>query len=567
MQSNRDDNNYQSSGGFHLADVCGARTLLSRALQLPSFLSVSVQRRAPPLSQLWPHTGQKDTPRLTVEMEEARTSTAQDEKVRFRLSALGQQLTGLNNPVVALQQLQQKRRQYLDITRRTAEAHRQSILELCTSLQQQVRLERMPVIKSSPKKKRKARTVRPDLTPPVTQLSVYWRLLEEDSWRPETREGAAMATVGEKVYLYGGASRSIYSDLWVLHSLYPRWVKTQPAGLPAESRMGHSLLPHQGSLITFGGVTAYNRGAQHRECLNSVKLLRTDGLQWCLVEPTGVLVSMRRYHCAAIVGKHMLVHGGLNEKNAFLNDAAVLNLKGMKWKTVEVQGAGPGYIAFHTAVAVYPPDVVSSPDLSLFRLPETQDFNFPQTGIYVFGGLDVNSQAHNQLYLCRTGQRPIAWSIVKTEGTPPSPRFQHTLSYVRDMRLLVVIGGRNDTQSGSGYTCFNDVHLLNLVTLLWTPVIVRGEVPKVRCAHAAAAVGNQVVVFGGVEGGRYCSSDTYILELDPKTVQECVVEDRRRQQRQTEEMLNKRRLESRTQSAHNSTQSRPLHTGSQDFSH
>lgn len=488
-------------------------------------------------------------------MEEtfARAATAQDEKVRFRLSALGQQLTGLNNPAVALQQLQQKRRQYQEITRRTAEAHHRSILDLYSSLhQQQVRLDRMPAIKSSPKQKRKARTVRSEVPIHPVQYSAYWRLLPSDSWRPETREGAAMASIGDKVYLYGGASRSIYNDLWVLHSLYPRWVKTQPAGLPAESRMGHSLLESQSSLVTFGGVTAYNRGSQHRECLNSVKILYTEGLQWKHVEPSGVLVSMRRYHCAAVVGKHMLVHGGLSDKNSFLSDAAVLNMRAMKWKTVEIQGKGPGHIAFHSAVAVYPADIVNNSGLSLFRTPESQDSLFPQAGIYVFGGLDANSQAHNQLYICKTGQRPLVWTQLAVLGSAPTPRFQHSLSYVRDLNLLVVVGGRNDTHSGTGYTCFNDVHLFNIVTLTWTPVLVRGEIPPKRCAHAAAAVHSQVVVFGGVEGGQYCRSDTYILELDPKTVQELLLEEQRRQQRQAEELLNKRRLESRTQSVEGS---------------
>ena len=488
-----------------------------------------------------------------MEDSQDRTSTARDEKVRFRLSALGQQLIGLNDPAVALKQLQLKRKQYQEITRRTAEAHHRSILELCSALQQkQLRFERLPLIKSSPKKKRKAKTARPDLTLPPTQYAAYWKLLPSDSWRPETREGAAMASIGDKVYLYGGASRSIYCDAWVLHSLYPRWVKTQPLGIPAETRMGHSLLVHQSSLVAFGGVTAYNRGSQHRECLNSVQVLRTEGLEWYRAEPSGVLVSMRRYHCAAVVGKHMLVHGGLSEKNTFLGDAAVLNLKLMKWKTVEIQGKGPGPIAFHTSAAVYPADQLSHPDFSLYRSPESQSALSPHAGVYVFGGLDANSLAHNELYLCRTGQRPLTWVRLQTRGSPPAPRFQHTLCFLRDLGLLVVFGGRNDTRSGSGYTCFNDVHLLNVATLTWMPVSVRGEVPEARCAHAAAAVNRQIVMFGGVVGGHYCRSDTFVLELDPKNVQELIAEE----DQQLQELMHKRRQSAISQKAE------PLHLSS-----
>ena len=44
-----------------------------------------------------------------------------------------------------------------------------------------------------------------------------------------------MASIGNKVYLYGGAS-SIYSDAWVLHSL-----RGEDAP-PGHTRMGHFLL-------------------------------------------------------------------------------------------------------------------------------------------------------------------------------------------------------------------------------------------------------------------------------------------------------------------------------------
>jgi hypothetical protein len=39
---------------------------------------------------------------------------------------------------------------------------------------------------------------------------------------------------------------------------------------------------------------------------------------------------MRRYNCATVVGKYMLGHGGLSDKNFFLRDSAVLNMRDMK---------------------------------------------------------------------------------------------------------------------------------------------------------------------------------------------------------------------------------------------
>ena len=500
-----------------------------------------------------------------MEVGQIRSSTAQDEKVRFRLSALGQHITGLNNPEAALHQLRLKRSQFNEITRRTDEAHQRSILALFSTLhEEKQRIERMPVVRTSPKKKRmwKGRWVTRDEwqqegAQPV-RYTVYWKLLQSETWRPETREGAAMTSVGEKLYLYGGASRGIYNDLWVMHMLNPRWVRTQPQGVHPEPRMGHSLAEHRGNIVTFGGVTAYNRGSQHRECLNSVKILDTEKLYWRQIDTSGVLVSMRRYHIAVVVGKHMLLHGGLNEKNAFMSDAAVLSLNKMKWKQVDIQGTGPGHIAFHCAVGVFPKGTSELPGFSLYRIPETE--GPPQerviaSGIYVFGGLDANSKAHNEVLLCKTGQRPLVWSVLETKGKPPVPRFQHTMTLVKDLNILVVYGGRNDSHSGSGYTCFNDVHILNLSTLTWAEVDVHGEVPRPRCAHSAASVSTQIISFGGVDGGRYCNSDTYVLELDQKVAQDLTQDDIRRHQREAEEELQRRRMESRTQSARNTGRS------------
>jgi hypothetical protein len=40
--------------------------------------------------------------------------------------------------------------------------------------------------------------------------------------------------------------------------------------------------------------------------------------------------------------------GGLSDENSFLRDGAVLNMRAMKWKTVEMEETGPGHVAFHS---------------------------------------------------------------------------------------------------------------------------------------------------------------------------------------------------------------------------
>jgi hypothetical protein len=48
----------------------------------------------------------------------------------------------------------------------------------------------------------------------------------------------------------------------------------------------------------------------------------------------------------------MVVHGGLDSKNVFLGDMAVLNLAKHEWKKWEPAGSSLGQIAYHAAVTV-----------------------------------------------------------------------------------------------------------------------------------------------------------------------------------------------------------------------
>lgn len=404
-------------------------------------------------------------------------------------------------------------------------------------------MEQMPSVRRRYKDKRRrgvgsrqSAQVDVKVSSPVSlqQFKGFWKRLEDHSRRPEAREGAILAAIGQKTILVGGASRSIFNDIWVLYVLNPQWTLAHPPGPPFEPRMGHSAVNYQGKILLFGGETAFNRSSQLRECLNTVKCLKPDTVEWLPVLATGSAVVMRRYHSAAIVGKHMVIYGGLSEKNAYLGDCMVLNLDSWKWKSVEIHGKGPGPIAFHAVISVFPG--FNNEQTRLFSSPPSTipNSSLKQQGMYLFGGLDANSQVHGVLYVLQTGQRPLTWVRPETLGTSPSPRFQHSFTLLPEIKTLVLFGGRNNEKSAEGYSCFADLHLLNLEDMTWRQVRTEGISPGARCAHAAVAVSGKIVVFGGVDGGKYCSGDTFVLEMDQKVVQDCIREQEREAQHQSD---------------------------------
>ena len=352
----------------------------------------------------------------------------------------------------------------------------------------------------------------------------YWEVVADEEVRPGAREGAAMAACGSKIVLLGGSGRQIYSDLWVFAGDYQHWLKVDVHSHELIPRTGHSLVEFNQQLVVFGGETSSLRLAAHRECLNTVALLNTGIMDFRSVSTAGHSVVMRRYHCAAEVGKHLFVHGGLTEKNQVLEDIVVLNLTTWKWKKVETVGEVPGGRAFHTAAGVF-----QFQHKGIVSERRAKDY-----GVYIFGGRDSQGTCYNSLHIIHLNSHPYTSNVPQTSGDPPEPRFQHTMTYFPELCIIVVYGGRQESRTASGYRCFGSVHMLRLDTLTWSTTSPRGAVPESRCAHAAAALGSRLIIFGGLHNSHYASNETYVLELQPDRVAELVARDKEKEARKAQ---------------------------------
>lgn len=369
---------------------------------------------------------------------------------------------------------------------------------------------------------------------------VFWSKVEIFGWKPETRQHATLTQCQNKLFLLGGVSRSIISDVNVFNIGLKKWEKTPTIGVETEPRFGHTVVEYNKKLIVFGGGTDFNSIHKVRECLNGVKSFNTDNKEWLNVRCEGNFIGTRKHHCAAIVGKHMIIQGGLNQRNNFLNDSAVLNLVKNKWKVGSFKGLGPGFVAFHAAVAVL--DVDQRTALSMFKVSPSKNKTVRSPGIYVFGGLNESKVASNALFLLGVGSKNNCWTVPDTMGRPPSPRFQHSMVYNDKLNVIVVFGGRIDVNSASSYTCFNDLFILKMDSLTWNTVQVLGNIPIPRSGHSFATAGTKLYLFAGAGTNTYCSSDLYSLELNPKTARQLIEDEEKRKVREVEiDMIKARR--------------------------
>ena len=65
-------------------------------------------------------------------------------------------------------------------------------------------------------------------------------------------------------------------------------------------------------LVVFGGEHEFNKVEKNRVCLHDVKILNVETMEWSSIQTKGIVMEKRRYHVCASIGKHILVHGGLN---------------------------------------------------------------------------------------------------------------------------------------------------------------------------------------------------------------------------------------------------------------
>ena len=118
--------------------------------------------------------------------------------------------------------------------------------------------------------------------------------------------------------------------------------------------------------------------------------------------------------------------------------------------------------------------------------------------MYLFGGRGKDNRTRGSMYILEVG--PVCFTQLKTTHAPES-RDGHTC--VHHDGKLVLYGGCEGGEEDM--TLFSKVHLLDLGTRVWSEVQALGLAPPGRDGHAAAQVGEVMVVYGGSTNAGICS--------------------------------------------------------------
>ncbi|KAI4349893.1 hypothetical protein L6164_010436 [Bauhinia variegata] len=250
------------------------------------------------------------------------------------------------------------------------------------------------------------------------------------------------------------------------------WMHPNVLGFNPSERWGHSACFLEGLMYVFGGCC---RG-QH---FSDVLTLDLEKMAWSGLATTGERPGPRDSHSAVLVGNKMIVFGGTNGFKK-VNDIHILDLATKQWIRPECKGSPPSPRESHTATLVGNEKLV------------------------IFGGSgEGNANYLNDLHILDL--RTMRWTSPEVKGDYlPVPRDSHSTLAIGNK--LFVYGG----DSGDQY--HGDVNVLDMDTMTWSRLTVRGSSPGVRAGHAAVSIGTKMYIIGGVGDKRYYN-DVWIFDV------------------------------------------------------
>jgi hypothetical protein len=335
---------------------------------------------------------------------------------------------------------------------------------------------------------------------------------------PSTRyaHSAVYDPVRDRMIVCGGSTSSIGQDMdvWALSlSGTPAWTQIVVGGTPIPRRLDHSAIydPVRDRMVIYGGISAGGAG------FHEAWALPLSGPPvWSYLNATGTAPEPIRKAVYDPVRDRLVVAGpgaattlSLGASPAWTPIPATGGVPSREYETLIYDPVrdrvilfggeftiSHGLEAFHDVRSLNLAGPPQWSTLSGAALPSTQAdhaaiVDAPRHRMIMFGGYPSDSNVWS--YDLSESSDPT-WRILPTQGTPPPPRRNHTMTYDPSREELVLIGGSDLS---------NSVWRLSLSQIpAWTQLNPTGPAPPPRYDHTTIydPVGDQMIVFGGTDG-------------------------------------------------------------------
>lgn len=251
------------------------------------------------------------------------------------------------------------------------------------------------------------------------------------------------------------------------------------------------------------------------------------------IEPTSGVGIARCYHAAALwEGKLFLFGGWSGKSTTHIREVQSFDFSSRTWQNVETSGE-PHDALSQCATASTPQGVLfvggwngqsRSTALTTFNFVSHQWEPMPlkertlpgltfhtatyvHHRVFVFGGNTVEGQSNDMLVIDPTLQSITTATVLGA----PSKRSSHTATLVHE-ELIVVIGGRG---GADGSQVLGDVCVFDTTSAgQWNMNIrVEGALPP-RYGHSAVAIGDNILIYGGISDQGTLLNDVWMLNCE-----------------------------------------------------
>ncbi|KAF7723216.1 hypothetical protein EC973_002291 [Apophysomyces ossiformis] len=164
--------------------------------------------------------------------------------------------------------------------------------------------------------------------------------------RPTTGEippalvGSSTTVVGDQLFVFGGRlakSRKMINHLYILNLTTLTWsrhIAPPDSASPPQPRYFHSVNVYKHYLVIFGGMSHLTHCQQEGiTTLNDVCLFNLNTLSWVhpQVEPNLFTPQARYAHLAVCIDNRLMVMGGQDVANQYINEINVFDLEKFTW--------------------------------------------------------------------------------------------------------------------------------------------------------------------------------------------------------------------------------------------
>ncbi|XP_024392053.1 uncharacterized protein [Physcomitrium patens] len=301
--------------------------------------------------------------------------------------------------------------------------------------------------------------------------------------------------------------------------------------------------PLAGREENFSNYNSPSPDAQAETNMGSIEITLNGGPGWSNVHPRGNRPEPRHFHAATVVGRRMVVVGGQTASGPS-NDVQMLHLHRMMWSELgrgrafangqpgNLKASTPGplplcrghsLISWGKTVLLIGGELnpgsdrveVWSFDLEMecwTRITAKGEIPAARSGqsvtragsiLIMFGGETPKGQKLNDLHILDL--KSLMWLPLHTSGSGPSPRTKHCAAMYDD-RYLLIFGGASKSKP------LNDLFALDFETMEWSKMKTKGITPSPRSGHAGILVGDKWYIAGGETRG-HGSTETLMLDV------------------------------------------------------